>query len=115
TVLDKAADMLARDTYVHHTNVNTRLIAGFLNGLLNSIDGFIDVENDTFHHTFRLRLSHAKDFKLAEFILPANDDTYFCGSDIEADYDFFLFHDVVLFIVVVLMRLLWLLKNSVSW
>src|SRR5690606_34250707 len=102
-VLNKTADMLTGNPHVNYPDINTRLITRFFDSLLHGINGFVNIKANALHHSFRFRFTRSEHLKFTEFILPADDDTYFRGSDIEADYNFFLFHDVVLFIVVVLM------------
>src|SRR5690606_13001687 len=92
TMLNKAANVLARNADIDHTDVDTGLITCLPDRLLNSMNGFVDVEHNALNDAFRLGLAHAKYLQLAKFILAARDNTNFSGSYIEPDDYFFLFH-----------------------
>jgi hypothetical protein len=93
TMLHEAADVLACDAHIDQGNVDTGLIAGFLDGLFDSVNGLIDVENNTLHNAFRLGFAHAEHFELAELVLATHDRTDLCSAYVETDYDFLVFHD----------------------
>ncbi len=92
TVLNKTTDMLSGNTDIDHADINSRLITGFFKRFLYCIDSFINIKDDTFHHAFRLSLSHTEDLEFAKFILAAHDGTNLCCTNIQADYNFFVFH-----------------------
>src|SRR5258707_13891098 len=99
-MMNCTANMLTGNSHVYHANVDAAHVACFFDGFLNGKHGFIDVGNDAFDNTFTFGFAHAKHFELTEFILATNDGTYFCCSDIEADYYFPVFHDLLFLVVV---------------
>jgi hypothetical protein len=92
-MLNKASYVLASDTNIDYTDVDTGLITGFLDCFFNCIDSFIDVEDNPLHYPFRLCLAHAKYFEFTKLVLATYDHTNFRCAYIESDYYFFLFHD----------------------
>ncbi len=58
-MLNKTADMLTGNPHVNYPDITTRLIARFFDGLLNGINGFVNIKDNALHHTFRFRFAHA--------------------------------------------------------
>ncbi len=89
------ANVLSRNTYIHHTNIYSRHIAGFFNSLLNGKNSFINVGYNSFYYAFWLSFAHSQYFELAELILATYNRNNFCCADVEPYYYFFVFHDVL--------------------
>src|SRR5690242_19280177 len=93
-MLNKTPDVLARDTDVDDTDVNTGLIAGFLDRLFNGKHCLVYVKDNPLHNTLGFGFAHPENFKLAIFILAAHDSTDLRCAYVESDYNLFLFHSI---------------------
>jgi hypothetical protein len=94
-MLDEAADVLTCNAYVNNTDVDAGLIACILDSLLNSLNGFVDVKDNTFHDTFAFSFAHTEHFELAKLVLAADNRTDLGCTDVEPNYDFRIFHDLI--------------------
>src|SRR5688572_5786508 len=95
-MLNEATDMLTGNPYIHHTDIDTSLITGILDGAFNRVNSLVNVKDNSFYYAFRLSLTHTEYFQLAEFIFPSNNSTDLGRANVKSDYYFFVFHGQII-------------------
>ncbi len=78
----KALDMLSGNSHIDKSNIHSRFLGGFFDGIPDRLYRVFNVGNDTSFNPDRRDFAISKDLDLSEFILMSDNDSNLCRADI---------------------------------
>ena len=90
----EALDVVARDADADAFDRHARSALGLADGLADGLDGFVDVDDDAAVQPVAVRQPDAADVEAVVIVHRRDDGANFCGADIDAHDETFLFAHV---------------------